>query len=218
MGIVYGYEEGGQKLVVSDYWAREEGQLIAAHEAKTMGLFLVRNDPPAARSSAVQAGLALACKRWHEGVVRDPGTGANHFYGSAGYARWIADLERASALSEQQLRNLWHISSWTYSSLHAARSLHAPEYLRKHAALFSPGARAELDLAHREYQRAAARLGKWDTSSPTFGMVKRQKFESWTDAVREQEIALLRDLWQIDSAAIAAVGRALAGAASDDQC
>ncbi len=211
MGIVFGYEEGGQKLVVSDYWAREEAQVIAATEAKMLGLFLIRREPPAARAVAARAGLELALQRWKEGVVeRDRGTGSTYFYGPAGYARWIADLERADALSEEQRRNLWHISSWTYSSLHANRSGHAAEYLRKHVQYFPVGARAKLELARAEYQKAAARLGKWDSTSATFGMVKQQKFETWTGAVRSDEIALLRDLWQIDAAAMAAIERALA--------
>ena len=217
MGIVFGYEENGQRLIISDYWAREEAQLIDASEAKLLGLFLVQTAAPATRASAARAGLELALKRWKEGIVeRDRGTGSTYFYGSAGYARWIADLERAETLTEEQRRNLWHISSWTYSSLHANRSRHALEYLRKHEQYFAPGPRAQLTLARQEYQKAATRLGKWDTGSATFGMVKQQKFEAWTPTVRGEEIALLRDLWSLDAAAMVASERALTTSSADE--
>ncbi|HWZ91119.1 MAG TPA: hypothetical protein VNW92_19795 [Polyangiaceae bacterium] len=210
MGLVYGYEDDGQKLLISDYWASEDGQVIQTADAKGIGLFLDRVEAPASRAEAAKAGLTLALKRWQEGIVEhDRALGSTYFYGPAGYARWVADLERADTLTEQQRSSLFHISSWTYSSLHENRSRYAAEYLRKHAQHFSEKAGSELELAATAYDRCAARFGKWDTSNPTFGMVKQKKIDTWTPEVRAQEIELLRDVWDLDVTAMSAIERAL---------
>jgi hypothetical protein len=210
MAVIYGYEEDGRRVLISDLWASEEPALMATAEAKSVDFFLQRIDPPLARAEAVRAGLSLALERWRGGVVDpDPITGATYHYGDAGYRRWIADLERASSLGELQRANLYFLNGWTYSSLHQTRSQHAASYLRSALVHAPPAARAGLEAASGCYERVRARLGAWDTSSPTFGYVKQKKLESWTPEVVASERALLTDLHALEAEAFAALERAL---------
>lgn len=211
MAVIFGYEDAGQKLLLSDYWASEEPSVMGAEEVLEVSAFLRRIDEPAPRPAAVRAGLELALKRWRQGVVDpDPITGATYYYGSAGYERWLADLERAPELAPVQLANLWFLNGWTYSSLHMNRSDHAASYLRANAEHLPAPAHAPLEAAAQCYDQLCARLGKWEPSDPTFGMVKQKKLETWTAEVREREIALLRDVYAVESRAMTELGAALA--------
>jgi hypothetical protein len=211
MAVIFGYEDAGRRLLLSDYWASEEPSVMAAEEVLAVSAFLQRIDEPAPRPAAVRAGLELALKRWQQGVV-DPDriTGATYHYGSAGYERWLADLERAPDLTPAQLGNLWFLNGWTYSSLHMNRSGYTASYLRANAEHLPAPARAPLEAAALCYDQLRTRLGTWDPSDPTFGMVKQKKLETWTPEVREREVALLRDVYGFEARAMAEIGRALA--------
>ena len=95
MAVVYGYEAEGARVLLSDYWASDDPSVMPIGEAKEIGLFIEQIQEPAPRTDAVRAGLALAVKRWHEGVIDpDPSSGATYFYG-AGRVRAVARRSRA---------------------------------------------------------------------------------------------------------------------------
>jgi hypothetical protein len=210
VAVIFGYEDAGSKLLLSDYWASEEPSVMVAEEVLEISAFLQRIAEPAPRPAAVRAGLQLAFQRWQQGIV-DPDriTGATYYYGSAGYERWLADLERAPELSPAQLANLWFLNSWTYSSLHMNRSAYAASYLRANAEHFPVSAHAPLEAAARVYDELRARLGSWDPADPSFGMVKQKTLESWTPEVREREISLLHDVYALETRAMSEIGVAL---------
>jgi hypothetical protein len=213
MAVVYGYEEEGQRVLVADYWASEDPFVIPSAEAKAIGMFMERIDAPAPRDVAVRGGLGLAVRRWHQGVVDpDPISGGTHHYGGAGYQKWIGDLERVSSLTDAQRANVFFLNGWTYSSLHMNRSEHAARYLRENAQHMPVAARPRLEAAACCYERMSEKLGKWDTASPHFGFVKQKKLDTWTEQVREEEIALLRSLHELDAQAMAEIERALGAA------
>lgn len=210
VSVFYGYEDEGRRVLVSDYWASEDPCVMSVEAAKSIDFFLERIDAPLPRPAAVRAGLALAVRRWREGLVEgDPMKGSTYYYGAAGYERWIADLERAVGSDSDALGNLYFANGWTYSSLHMNRSEHAARYLRENAEHLPPAARPHLDAAAECYDRMRERLGPWDRSSPLFGFVKQQPLDTWTPEVRAREIALLRDLCDLDARAIDAIARAL---------
>jgi hypothetical protein len=210
MAVIFGYEAAGERVLVSDYWASEEPSIMPTADAKEIGMFLDRVEPPAARSAAVRAGLALALKRWQQGVVNpDPMTGATYYYGSAAYEKWISDLERATTLTDEQRANLFFLNGWTYSSLHMNRATHAARYLRENAQHMPEAARPRLEAAAQRYDRMSERLGKWDPASPKFGYVKQKKLDTWTDEVRKEEIEILRALYELDLHAMTDVESAL---------
>jgi len=210
MGVIFGYEDAGQRLLFSDYWASEEPSVMAADEAKAVCAFLQRIAEPAPRATAVRAGLELTLRRWNQGVVDpDPISGGTYYYGSAGYQRWLADLERAPALTPAQVGNLWFLNGWTYSSLHMNRSQHAARYLRANAEHLPAAAHAPLAAAAGRYDQIGERLGNWDPADPTFGMAKQKKVDSWTPEVREREMALLRDVYALETQAMRDIGQAL---------
>jgi hypothetical protein len=211
MAVIYGYEDAGKRVLVSDLWASEEPALMATSEAKSVSFFLERIDEPLARVDAVRAGLGLALARWRQGVVAtDPISGATYHYGDAGYRQWIADLERAHTLSDAQRQNLFFLNGWTYSSLFQTRSQHAARYLRE-ALRYVPAAAHEglMDAAAR-YELVRERLGGWDPANPMFGFIKQKKVDTWTPEVIASERALLADVHEHESRAFAALERALA--------
>jgi hypothetical protein len=212
LGIILGYEGDGGTLLVADYWASEFPARVAITDMKQVGCFLDRVQAPAPRPSAVRAGLGLALARFREGVVDpDPISGATYHYGSAGFERWAADLERAPQLSAEQRQNLFHVSSWTFSGFHQGHGKHAAAYLRRAAPHFDPRARAHVLEAADLYDRVRGRLGAWDTSDPLFGMVKQKPLSTWTDDVRRREIELLRDVQELEQRAMVAIEKALTG-------
>jgi hypothetical protein len=210
MAVVYGYESGGDRILLSDYWATDVPSVVPLAEAHEIGMFLQRIDSPAPRQAAARAGLELAVHRWHEGIVdATADSGAAYYHGAAGYERWIADLERFDSLNEGQRGNLYFLSSWTFSSLFQNRKGHAARYLRTNAEHFPEAARPGLEDAATCYDRMSDRLGGWDPADPKFGFVKQQPIESWTPAVREAELALLRNLQKLDAKAIAHLEEAI---------
>lgn len=210
MAVIFGYEAQGERLLLSDYWASEEPSVMSTNDAKSVGLFMQRIDPPLPRAAAVRAGLELALRRWREGVVQDSSTGATYHYGQAGYDKWILDLERVESLSDEQRGNLFFLNGWTYSSLYGARSQHAAKYLRAHAECLPVTSRGAIEDAARRYDELRERLGKWDTSSPMFGFVKQKKVDTWAPEVRAQEIELLSLVRELDGQAHDDIERALA--------
>jgi hypothetical protein len=213
VAVIFGYEDGGQRVLLSDYWATEEPSVMAVGAAKEISAFMLRIDPPAPRPQAVRAGLALALQRWHQGIVDpDPITGATYYYGSAAYERWLADLQRHDSLGEAQRANLFHLNGWTWSSLAMNRSGHAAKYLRDGAQHLPAAAHAPLEAAAACHDRARERIGRWDPADPAFGFVKQKRLDTWTPEVREREQALLRDLYALDTQAMGFIGQALAHA------
>jgi hypothetical protein len=210
LGVIFGYEDAGRRLLFSDYWATEEPSVMAADEAKAVCAFLQRIEEPAPRAVAVRAGLELTLRRWNQGVVDpDPMTGAAYHYGAAGYERWLADLERAPALTPAQLGNLWFLNGWTYSSLHMNRSEYAASYLRANAEHLPAAAQTAIGAAAGRYDQLRERLGNWDPADPTFGMVKQKKVDSWTPEVRARELLLLRDVYALETQAMRDIAQAL---------
>lgn len=213
LGIIVGYEDEAETLLVADYWASEYPERRAISAMQQIGSFLDRVDNPAPRGAAVKAGLALATARFREGYVEsDPITGAGYYYGKSGFERWASDLQRVPELTAQQLPNLYHVSSWTFSGFHQARTKHAPDYLRRAARHFDDRASKQLLEAAELYESVKKRLGSWDASDPLFGMVKQKPIESWTDEVRRREIELLRDIAQLEERAMSLIERAVRAA------
>jgi hypothetical protein len=210
MAVIFGYEDHGRRVLLSDFWASEEPSVMPTAQAKSVRMFMQRIDAPAVREDAVRAGLALALKHWRQGVVDpDPISGGTYHYGDAGYRQWIADLGRVAALTEGQRQNLFFLNGWTYSSLHQTRTQHAAAYLRAALAHLPSAAHEPLEAAAHCYDRVRERLGGWDPSNPMFGFVKQKKLDTWTPEVVASERALLGDLHALEAQAFEAIERAL---------
>ncbi|WP_124543780.1 hypothetical protein [Piscinibacter terrae] len=213
LSVIHGYEDDGQRVLLSDYWADADPYIIPTSDVKEISAFMLRIDPPLPRADAVRAGVALAVKRWRQGVVEaDPITGATYHYGSEGYRRWIADLARFDTLSDAQRGNLFFLNGWTYSSLAMNHGGHAAKYLREGAHALGEGTPASQALleAAAVYDQVAARIGRWDPADPAFGFVKQKGIETWTPEVRAKETALLRDLLEMEEAAMRHLEHSLA--------
>jgi hypothetical protein len=190
------HREGSAEAIARAVWLGAGAQLAAL-------------EGPAARPSAGAAAVSGARHREPSVMAAEDIQEVSYYYGSAGYERWLADLERAPDLAPPQLGNLWFLNGWTYSSLHMNRTDYAASYLRANVEHFSPPARAPIEAAAQCYDQLRERLGKWDPSDPSFGMVKQKKLESWTQEVRARELALLRDVYAFEARALSQLGKAL---------
>jgi hypothetical protein len=210
LGVIYGYEDDGSSLLVTDYWSSDFPERRAIADMQQIGCFLDRVEEPAVRSRAVRAGLALAVRRFRQGLVDpDPITGASYYYGSVGFERWAADLRRVPELSTEQQQNLFFVSSWTFSGMHQGRTKHAAAYLRKAARHFDSARGGQLLEVAGLYDQVKERLGPWDASDAAFGMLKQQPFASWTADVRRRELELLHDVHRLEERAMSALASTL---------
>ena len=80
--------------------------------------------------------------------------------------------------------------------------LGSADYLRRAAEHFGSVDAAHVLEAAGLYEQVAQRLGSWDAKDPIFGMVKQQPLSSWTADVRRREVALLRDVQQLEERAM----------------
>jgi hypothetical protein len=210
VGVVFGYEDEAEQLLVADYWASDFPERRAIGDMQQIGCFLDRVQEPLSRAEACRAGLSLAAARFGQGVVDpDPITGATYYYGGAAFERWAADLERFDELTNAQRQNLFFVNSWTFSALHQGRTRYCAAYLRKAARHSSPAEATLLLEAASLYDLVQKRLGAWDASDATFGMVKQKPFDGWTSEVRRREIELLADVHRLEARAFAAIEQAL---------
>lgn len=215
MAVVYGYEDAGQTLVLSDYWSDGRPVVMPADQIKGVAAWLLETTDPLPRRDAVLAGLRLAVKRWNQGTEDTPYTPTTRYhYGPRAYREWIADLGRADTLTDEQRGNLYFLNGWNYSALHITRRDHAAAYLRQNARHLPEAARGHADAAAAVYEQAAAYLGRWDPADARFGYVKEKPVASWTPEVRASEIGWLNGLAALDAAAMGHLERALASATS----
>lgn len=211
VSLVYGYEDGGRRVLVRDYWATDDPHVMLIEDVTAITGWLTEVNDPAPRGAAFRAGLNLAVKRWHEPTQpSDHSPEPYYYYGPRAYRQWIGDLQRAAELTDKQRDNLYFLNGWTYCTLWSTRHDHAGNYLRDNARHLPADAAPHLEAAAACYGRAAERLGPWDPADLAFGFVKQKPADGWTAETRRREIALLQDLLTLDTEAMTHIERALA--------
>jgi hypothetical protein len=106
-------------------------------------------------------------------------------------------------LTPEQQRSLLHVSYWTYISLHDARQKAAP-YLRSVTDLFAPPATTAFREAAALYQQIGEITGQVIHEGRLFpAFYQPDALERWTPEVREEEIALLNRVRDLDQQAVA---------------
>jgi hypothetical protein len=210
IGIVYGYEEEGRRLLVRDYYVDKEC-VIGVHE--TRGLFAFFEDQTSVPSweESSRIGIANGLEYWSHVPTshrRNNLAGAYH-YGLDAYERWIDMLGRTGDLAGETHQKLNHVSFWTHTVLHDAR-LKAADYLREAMMLYPAESRAAILSAADFYQRAGEISGEAMRGKRLFQVHWGGRgLEAWTPSVRKEEIALLEKVRSLDERAISALRSAV---------
>jgi hypothetical protein len=208
-GVIFGYENNGETLLMRDYMTKDTDTLRIA--PSKLGAFLImlqeRADPLLAREAAI-AGLKQAVHNARRDPM--PAPRGQYHYGDAALSEWANDLTRVEGLSEDQRKNLFFASWWNYTSLHDGR-LAGAKFLRDAASVL-PEAADPLKLAADAYSEQADHLGRiFDPKDAFFGWSGKGIGE-WTDDVRTREHNILARARELDAAGITAIGNVLAAA------
>ncbi|MBB6429430.1 hypothetical protein [Algisphaera agarilytica] len=210
LGVIYGYEDAGQTVVLSDYWSEGKPVVMPTAEIKGVTAWLTNVVEPLPRGEAVAEGVRLTSRRWAQGTEDTPyAPPMRYYYGPQAYAEWLADLHRADTLTDEQRGNLYFLNGWNYSSLHMTRRDHAAQYIREQSRHLPEAAQAHASDAAGVYERLAQYLGKWDPTDDQFGFVKQKPVTSWTAEVRAAEIGWLEGIAALESEAQERIDRAV---------
>jgi hypothetical protein len=212
-GVIYGYENNGEMLLMRDYMTRDSDTLCIA--PSKLGAFLImlqeRTVPPSRRDAIVE-GLGLAVTNARRDPMQAP-KGQYH-YGDAALSEWAGDIAKAGDLSEGERKNLFFVSWWNYTSLHDAR-LAGAVFLRDAASVL-PAAADALRAAADAYGKQAEHLGRaFDPPDAFFGW-SGKSIDDWTDDVRKREHDVLVTARELDAAGIGAIEKVLAAAGASE--
>ena len=206
VGIAYGYE--GTKLLVRDYWIKDEAGQIDIKECRGLFGFFEQREPVPTQIQSARFALAEAVSRWShpaDRFVRNGEDGAFHYGGDA-YDRWTDLLARADTLTPAQQKSLLHVNYWTFISLHDARQKAAP-YLRSIVELF-PDSKDSLAHAAGLFQQIGEITGQVIHDGEIFpAFYQPDAMTKWTPDVRRREIELLKVVRALDQQAIASLAR-----------
>ncbi len=213
MGVIYGYEDDGNTLLLRDYDKAETPLRLPAAQLGPMVIFLGEHGPAFSRHTALHNALRQAMQNWRRPPEpRDdtPGKSGVYQYGHSALTAWADDLALADTLTTGERELLFMVNWWNFESLYDAR-LTAVSYLESHAdALNGPG-RTALQRAVELYRQEYGILGPVFTDHNVFfGPWSGKSIKDWTPEVRQRERALLQQADAIETAAIAELEKAVA--------
>ncbi len=218
MSLIYGYEEHGETMVISDYWGADTRVPLA--EMWPFFLFLTPSEPVEPLNAARQ-GIEQAIHNWQRATVaansiclwNNHPSSATYLYGEEAYTRWIADLGRVGELDAQKQGQLFHATWWNIDCWHSARS-NAQSYLKELAAqLDGESANALLRAAgcyDEQCRRFHATMAPHGDSMAFLGPWTGKGIAQWSDEVRANERELLASFRELDALAIAELQASLA--------
>jgi hypothetical protein len=208
MGVIYGYEEGGRTYLIHDYYAAGKPVKLASSKLEPFVLLPGVHSVPPSRKDAFAESLRIAVKNWRRSGLPQ-GEGA-YLYGDAAYSGWIEALKQAPSLEEEERKNFFHASWWTFDSLFDARSA-GLRYLRSHVDSLPESAREPVRQAISLYEKEIQALSATFMEKNVFlGPWTGKTLSDWTPEVRERERKLLAQARGLDGAATEALETALA--------
>jgi hypothetical protein len=203
MAVIYGYEDGGETLLVRDYSQSDDPFRLPAAEIGPMQTYLgTFQDPPPPRDVLIGA-LQMTTLNWwrrtHDGGI----AGREYWYGDAALKAWMRDLERYDALDAETKVSLLRLDGWVLALLCDARRA-AVTFLRAHATAVEEQARQALERAADAYEHEVEMIGTV--------LTLKQGIEAtadWSEEVRRKEVEVLGEVYQFESQAIASIELAL---------
>lgn len=199
VGLIYGYEDEGRMLQVSDYLGKEHPSCVPLAKMGPMREVLAEWRQPMPLGEALREVLAEAVTNWrrekHDGGL----AGREYWYGKAAFDAWLADLAGYDALSEAQTKGLRSVDGWLYHCLWDARKAAIP-FLRDWSCAM-PGARGELAKIADIYQAEVAALDPLVEAK--YAGDKSGHYLSPEE--RQQEIEILGKVRELDERAMVAI-------------
>lgn len=208
VGVAYGYEDRGRKVLMRDYMKGDEPASVQLSGLGPMLIFLADHAEPLPRRQAVVEALKIAVRNWRrEPVVEKKG---RYHYGEDALAAWAEDIAQAGNFTDDERSNMFHPSWWNFSSLEDARWA-AVRFLKDSAAVLEGEAAAAAERAAALYEQEAKLLTSvLDAKDAFLGPWSGKDIQAWTDDARRREQEILSQAREIESAAIAEMEAALA--------
>jgi RNA polymerase sigma factor (sigma-70 family) len=211
MGLVYGYEDGGRRLLIQDYYFDGEGpNLVPPSSVHDLVAFFDKKTAPLSPHDALLDGLRRGAEFWRMGTVDvqklknwEPAGRGFFYYGPDAYRQWRTDLAAADGLTQAQLGNLRHHNWWIGDSMRDGRRAAASALAKLAPALRNEQARSELLLAADAYT-ALASLCDRKLAPCLVGSA-----EQFTPQIRQTCHDVLEEVERLDGEAIAHVARAV---------
>jgi RNA polymerase sigma-70 factor (ECF subfamily) len=202
MDVVYGYEQGGKMLLLRDYAKGEEPLRLSPSKLGFLMLFIGDRGEAMSRREAIIESLRIAARNWRrERGHAGPG---EYWYGRAALEHWMADIEGAEELSEEDLDQLRSVTWWNFTTIHDARKT-AVTYLREIAEELGGEAVEALGRAADIY---AEEVKLFDAAAAE-PQVFIGSAEGWTDDAGRREREVLTRAIELEEKAIAEIERVL---------
>jgi hypothetical protein len=206
MAVIYGYEDGGQRLLVSEYGRPNVPLVLPSVSLGSRQTYLGQYVEPPSRRQAFLEALKIAVRNWRR-VKHDGGVaGRVYWYGEAAHRAWHRDLERFDALSEPAQGRFYALDCWNYAMFLDARRT-AVAFLQENAPTLGGLAQKAVERAAGHYQHVANLLTSFAGEREILSDVT-----DWSAVLRQKELNVLAEAVQFESKAIADIELALVGA------
>jgi hypothetical protein len=206
--VIYGYQDGGQTLLMRDYFRGPEPLVLPPRELGFLAIFLGEHRAGLSAHDGLIEGLKIAATNWRRGSA--PAERGKYWHGDAAYAKWIDDSRDVSPLTKEERDLLFFVGHWNFCSLADARAA-AAAFLKENAPLLSDEARGAVLRAAALYETEGELLGRAFRDKDAFlGMWSGKTIGDWTDAVRARERQILSEARATEADAIAEIEKALA--------
>lgn len=212
-GLIVGYADQGRRWLCRHPYYKQGRETFWHDEAKGFaggawpwGIAVWTAPKPAAERvpprELTLAALKQAVDMWHAEKRGD------YYVGEAAYAHWLAWLRAVDAGRAADPKAGMKANGWCYDTLVHYRRI-AGDWLRQTAADFDGDARQQLRVAAEAYARIPE-ICLQDSKCPWDLAPAPQHFDSWTHALRQEQIRRLEAAQAQDRAAVAAIAKALA--------
>ncbi len=208
VGVAYGYEDRGKKVLMRDYMKGEEPASVQLSKLGPMLIFLTDHVDPLPRREAVVEALRIAARNWRRDPV--PSAKGKYHYGQGALTSWQEDIAQAGTFSDDERSSMFHPNWWNFCSLEDARWA-AVRFLKDSAAVLEGGAAEAVKRAAALYEQEAKLLTSvFDAKDAFLGGWSGKDIKAWTDDVRQREREILSQAREIESPAIGEIEEALA--------
>ena len=204
VGLVYGYEEDGQTLLVDDYMEDEKPSRLSVEQLGALFTYLGEHKKPPPPRKALRDALDTAVRNWqrerHDGGIER----REYWYGDAAFAAWIEDLRGYDSFDEETRKAMFGIDPFNYTSLYDARKA-AVSFLRDWGVVVRGEAREALNRAAELYEQETKVL------EPLLQEKRADpEVQDWSADSRQKEIDVLTQAREVEAKAIAELEAALA--------
>lgn len=203
MAVVYGYEDDGRMLLLSDYMENEFPSRLPVERLGPLQTYLGDYAEPSSLRDGLLAVLQTAVLNWkrerHHGGLED----REYWYGKAAFSAWIKDLQGFDTLTEETQKALIGIDWWNYTSLYDARKA-AVEFLKDWSNVLDGERQQALGRAMVLYEQETKVLEPLLADKRESG-----EEQDWSAEARLREIEVLTEALKLESRAIAEIESAL---------